>query len=515
MDTEEIIIAVIIAILIALIIYFIWNVSSGEYSNEIANKNFNGNKMESVEVNITESSTNTQQKIFDNNYYENFANSAIFEQQKSKKTTGSSKKKKVKLESDDDSVEILERELMDILEEHPVINEPNVPIVIHQEPIIGMWVRNVVENVVPHFGRGNTNIILRNTENPKRERKEKVEDAIKKITKDNHANDPQNTHDPTVIKILKDKYNRLIELNKDNKEYEQAKQALKSDGISDEVIEINAINQTFIEIEQFLNSYIKERIKDEASKIETTENKEIKIKEINDKWILYKDKVLAVLKEAKKGNEISTITTMSNGIERSVHENVILYNVWTRFYHNDNSDNLKALQVSLLDNMEDAVRERSISETELQDGLNGIAAFLGLNNARPLTDFEKKYNVQCINGRVSRYLNSFVVRDKDEILSKPILDEKEIGNLIYLQTSRWIFDGMKEFSELNKLPSNKPIEDLYGEDYENLNEEELAYVKKLEQHIKSKIEKRIRDDYGHFIKYTELREIIRKALSLV
>lgn len=434
------------------------------------------------------------------------------------------KKSNISEISDNESeheIDDIQRELLDVLNEHPIHNnennmEQNEPAIIRFGGILpnNIFGFHLDEPINVHIqNTRNHNIQKVHKEHKKRNRKDDIDIAAENLTVANHDDNAQNSHNSTINKFLRKKYKRLVELNESKR--------IKIEGISDEISDEIRINQTFTELEQFANTYSIEQYNKESQNIyANNEYSDIQkrqlINESNRRWRMYLDKIKLVIKEIKKSGTISSITEWIDGIPTAIKEDIIVANIWSRFHHSENEENQQKLKIALLDNMADAVKKK----VDIENVVEGLANFFGLHQTEPLTEFERSHNTYCINGRVSRYLNSFTLNDADEILTEPMMDHREVANAAYMQTGIIINEGIEEYEQnsycKDPIVAKKwKMNDLYGEDYENLNSSELLVVRDLERFLKNKIEKYIKEKYSNLVSEEELNNIIEKALLVV
>jgi hypothetical protein len=130
-----------------------------------------------------------------------------------------------------------------------------------------------------------------------------------------HANDPENVHDSSVIRSLKRKYERLVELSQ---------KSLSDSRVPPE----DLLNSTLIEIECLIKKHFAQS-PDEA------------------------EKCLKFLQESDKGRSITSLTPDFS----PVFESRILVLVWTRIHQEENRSNWDKLERALLDQLIDATRK--------------------------------------------------------------------------------------------------------------------------------------------------------------
>ena len=304
-----------------------------------------------------------------------------------------------------------------------------------------------------------------------------------------HNDDSQNVHNSSIRKSLTTRLIRIIELNGGLKDsYE----------IGGEVM----AKEQYLEARTMQVSYeIKKRARQYFDGLILRE--ELTDEEAN----LRMGKIAIVLKKAEHGYEIS----MRDG--KIYREDFILNQVWDRINHSDNLENQIALQVSLIDNLVDAVQEKfGVHAPVIQNLMN---ALIGHPNEELIgTGVAETYEPVCINGRVARYLTSLILLDMDELIAQPEKDEKEIANEAYMKASR-ILDRELEAYELKLPECMKTIEDIYTEidPEKNLSQREQLILTSFENHVKKAIHDELTKDYQSFVDMDELEIIIEKAQS--
>lgn len=280
---------------------------------------------------------------------------------------------------------------------------------------------------------------------------------------EDHSNDPQNAHDHQVIISLKEKYQRLIELYKDGPEIEELKKAGLSEVEIKEAKTMDCINEIY--------QYALRKL------------------DINDK-----KKIEEVLTEISKGFIITSLDP--NGVK----ENWILTLIWDRINHPENEQNKENMKEALIHQLLDCIQT---TQEMFGDMIQIIT---------PLGDTP---HVVCINGRIARLISSLSLLDKDPILSKPELDEKEISNLAYMKAYSILQKNLKR-----KVPKNKGfnrlegkcMEEIYIKDPEKLENDEKELLKHFETHVRKEITHSLKKEYQEIISPKLLNDIIDKSL---
>ncbi len=309
-------------------------------------------------------------------------------------------------------------------------------------------------NLIEIYGRREDNIVLpiaiTQNFNPKKkaEKDRKYYDKLEK-----HANDSQNVHDSSIVKLLRKKYERLTELCKLDDSFKELQLT---------EMELNEMRTrtAFLQIEEAIRKL--------------SANKAAKCR--------------ILLGEIRKGH---TITSVSDS---GVREDWILTLVWERIHHPENLENREKLIESLLDQFLESVKKRApIVDATLR--------VLGINPV------QEKYYTVCINGRVGHVLASLTLLDSDSILREPEKDETEIANLAYYKASNIVDTSLKEWKHNYKA---RPIHEIYQNTSE-LDDVEEKIVKEFEKYCRTEIEKELKKEYSGMISNAKLTEIIGKA----
>lgn len=274
-----------------------------------------------------------------------------------------------------------------------------------------------------------------------------------------HNNDSQNVHNSQIILSLRKKYNRLLDLNDVNNN-DQTKELIRA-GFTQQEIEKSRMLDTNNQIK----IYAKNNLSDQN------------IQKIND-----------VLAEIEKNNNITSISDISNKLDKPINENWILNLVWERINHNDNKDHVNEMKTALIDQLLDCVQSNNAVDIMVQMFINGDV-------------IENNNNIVCINGRVGRLLSSLTLLDSDSILSEPEKDEKEIANLAY----------MKAYNILQEALKKDDIDKIYTKDIDSLTIEEKEKLSKFENQVKNQIEETLLKEYKDIVSNIELENIINKA----
>jgi len=284
-----------------------------------------------------------------------------------------------------------------------------------------------------------------------------------------HQNDGQNVHDSNIRKDLTKKMLRMIELNKQAVTAEEL-------GVTEDQYIKDKLAQTAHEIKRRAAEYYNGLILRESDR-----EKGIIIRGETD---LKLSKLEIVLDKINNGFTL----VMANGV--IYREDYLLNIVWDRINSEDNISNREQLQIALIDNLVDCVYR---ADTNLDEAFAQIVQMITGD----------MYITVCINGRVARFITSLVLLDNDEIISTPEKDIAEVANEAY----------SKAHVTLNLEYSKLTVEQqaLFGEDMDDLTEEQQQEVKAMENKIKKEIANVLTQDYREIISEEKLAEIITKA----
>jgi hypothetical protein len=293
-----------------------------------------------------------------------------------------------------------------------------------------------------------------------------------------HDNDSQNVHDSSVVKVLRKKYEKLVELLPSNFDVLHA-------GVSLEEIQKAKIAATFLELEEKIKKYY--NVQHKNQKITGI------VMDLNIR------KSIIFLEEVKKGFLITSIEP-----EKGVKEDWVLTLVWERIHQPVNKENCEKMEIALIDQILEGVKKKSPL----------VHTFLNLMGfPQPQDDtIEGTHNPVCINGRVGHILASLTLLDNDPVLSEPEKDEKEVANLAYWKAGKITTDLLSTWvpEESMKL-SKKTIKELYNDVSDTLTENEKSIIGKFEKHCKLEIEKELKKEYSGMISDEKLEDIISKA----
>ena len=278
----------------------------------------------------------------------------------------------------------------------------------------------------------------------------------------NHKDDTQNVHDSQVIRELRRRYVRLIELNRDA----SLPNELSGQVTQDEYIEL-FIQSMFVELGNYCQSYFDPTVAPEKY-----------------------DKSQKVIETARQGSLYSGFTD-----DEGVREDLILAHIWRRIHAPENSPNRDQLLNALMDQIQDAGKY----------GLQGgpMAAIMGIVMGTQPTPV-RELTTECTTGRIGRYFQTFTYLDADPLLCAPIMDEKEFENEAYAKSAKILSKHLEEFPDMAKL---------YETMEDDLSPEDQARVETMKEEIRTKIRNSITTDYDGIIPQENLDELIKKCVA--
>lgn len=310
--------------------------------------------------------------------------------------------------------------------------------------------------------------------------KEEAKSYYTKLEK--HDNNPQNTHDHQVLKYLKRKWRRILQLAP----------KLEVDpnlGLTRYQFRRLQVDTVFMEVRRELESYCQRRKEQYLAKNEP------------DKSMLFHDCVEMVLKEIYKGQTIISISYNN----KPVREDVVLTEVWRRIHHPDNKANCATMVVSLLDQLFSCTERRTTAINEL---VRLVVPEVHIEEHIPENENADNYHILCINGRVDRMISCLTLQDADPILAEPEKDSSELANEAYLKAynilekmqGEWQSpEGARPFKEIMDTPDNK------------LTLAEKKIIDDYRVAVKKQIENVLKKDYKDLTDPEELNKIIIKA----
>jgi hypothetical protein len=317
-------------------------------------------------------------------------------------------------------------------------------------------------NITPEF-IGETALNIRHTQNRLTPVQEAPEthgtEYYENIQYNNHADDNQNVHDSTVIKELKRRYDRLMELNQ---KALNVPAELKSMMTDDEYIN-EFCNSVFIELGNYCQSYF------------DTDNEKFN--------------------KAQKVIETARVGSIFNGFIEEIREDWILAHVWYRINSEENRSQKEQLLNALMDQLQDAGKYIIPNHfTQIIRTISGI----------PPTN-QPELATECTTGRIGRYFQTFTLLDVDPILQSPIMDEKEYENEAY----------SKSYNILIKTIDSIPGADLlyHNPDESTLSPEQLDILSSLKDSARKAIAETIREDYDGIIPVEKLDRLIESCVA--
>jgi hypothetical protein len=284
-----------------------------------------------------------------------------------------------------------------------------------------------------------------------------------------HQNDGQNVHDSNIRKDLTRKLLRVIELDKQHVTAEEL-------GVTDDQYNIDKMTQTTYEVKRRAAEYFNGLILREADQTKSAEIRvecDLKLKKID-----------IVLDKIKHGFTL----VMANG--KIYREDFIMNKVWDRVNSEDNQPNREQLQIALIDNLVDCVYK---TDAQFDVAFAHIVQFIT----------GEQYTTHCINGRVARVITSMILLDNDEIIAQPEKDMAEVSNEAYSKAHTVLNTELAKQTE--------QLQELFGEDKDDLNPDQQEEVRVLEEHLKKEIADVLTADYKDIVEEEKLAEIIRKA----
>jgi hypothetical protein len=321
-----------------------------------------------------------------------------------------------------------------------------------------------IENIIPFIratihGR-NIQIRLRPEPEPEAPATHGTE-YYETIQYNNHADDTQNVHDSTVIKELKRRYDRLMELNQKALTVPAELEGLMT---TDEYADAFC-HSMFVELGNYCQSYF-----DPIAAA--------------DKF----NKARKVIETAGKGSIFA-------GFIEEIREDWILAHVWYRIHSEENSAQKEQLLNALMDQLQDAGKYAAP---------NGVAQVIRTIAGLPLTT-RPELTTECTTGRIGRYFQTFTFLDVDPILQSPIMDEKEYENEAY----------SKSYTILTKTIDATPGADLlyHNPDESTLSHEQLEHLASLKDTARKAIAETIRKDYDGIVPAEKLDKLIEKCIA--
>ena len=313
----------------------------------------------------------------------------------------------------------------------------------------------------------------------RREREQPVEEFFQDIN--DHNDDGQNVHNPQIRKSLTDRLLRVIELN----------------GGIHETYEVGGLE---LPHEQYIQAKFTQADREIRERSRQYHDGLVLRGVINrDEATLRHDKIDMVLKKLSHGYDL----VMKDG--KSYKENFILVHVWDRINHKDNFAHRDELQISLLDNLIDAVEERQAPVAAIEEFINNV-----LGTTHEVDGLERTHMTVCINGRVARVLTALVLLDADEKVSMPEKDEKEYMNEAMHKAAQIIENELNTYEV--KLPEGSDIRAIYNEpDVDKLSQRERLVLQTFHNHLKETFSAEFHRDYDGVLTPEQVTHIIEQA----
>lgn len=211
--------------------------------------------------------------------------------------------------------------------------------------------------------------------------------------RERHDNDPQNVHEPVIVKCHSAKYKRMLELRVNDPEHMAFIRGLIANGHDRDQVRNMEIMEADREIRQHVMT----------------------------------------LPETKRGPIIQVLDTIGHGSTtvsltgHPVKDIWVLTLVWKRIHHPSNAKNHEEMKAVLMDQLHDA----SHPEGYAPEGEVATAV--------------------CINGRIGRILSVLTSLDSDKVLSEPELDLKELRNIAMFKCANILKQRLKEEPEMAVL----------------------------------------------------------------
>jgi hypothetical protein len=211
--------------------------------------------------------------------------------------------------------------------------------------------------------------------------------------RERHDNDPQNVHEPVIVKCHSAKYKRMLELRINDAEHMAFIRGLIIEGHNRDQVRNMEIMEADREIRQHAASLPEEK----------------------------RVPVLQVLDTIGHGSTTVSLTG------HPVKDIWVLTLVWKRIHHPSNVKNHEEMKAVLMDQLCDASHPEGYApEGEVASSV-------------------------CINGRIGRILSVLTRLDSDEVLSEPELDLKELRNIAMFKCAGILKQRLKDEPEMAVL----------------------------------------------------------------
>lgn len=285
-------------------------------------------------------------------------------------------------------------------------------------------------------------------------------DYYEESAKKNHNNDGQNSHNSQIVRELKKRWDRLVELND-----------LKLDeDVNHELLCMTTIATAFREI--------------------TSHVANLTMSDLDN------NKIQKVIDVAKKGG---TYGGFSSENDDGTKEDWILTLVWMRIHTSSNDKTRVQLLTAFVDQLKDAGKEIHPIEATLLNHLVNAVGLGGLNQ----NDADRGIGTECIQGRISRYFQTFTHLDSDELLASPMKDDKEYENEAFIKSHRIL---QQELEKSN-------MQELYDRQESELDIDEQKTLSEFKQKVQDRMRSTLTDDYRNLIPAANLETMIIKCIA--
>jgi len=211
--------------------------------------------------------------------------------------------------------------------------------------------------------------------------------------RERHDNDPQNVHEPVIVKCHSAKYKRMLELRVNDPEHMAFIRGLIIEGHNRDQVRNMEIMEADREIRQHAMTL--------------PEEKRVPIMQVLDTI----------------GHGSTTVSLTGHPVK----DIWVLTLVWKRIHHPSNAKNHEEMKEVLMDQLRDASHPDGYApEGEVASSV-------------------------CINGRIGRILSVLTRLDSDEVLSEPELDLKELRNIAMFKCANILKHRLKEEPEMAAL----------------------------------------------------------------
>ena len=356
-------------------------------------------------------------------------------------------------------------------------NNHDYPNNIHNSPnndTNNVRIRNIVDPVM----RGTATIMFRNMDDPElraifddmmvngivdepRETTHNSNETYEEFVERNqdHNDDSENVHESQVVRELKSRYARLVELNSSIMNLDC--------GIPPDELRAALREQTYSQIQNLLTEKV----------LALPESEQ----DINTR------KSQIVLEQIRKK---SPIIALAQNIDNPPTDEDLLINCWQRVQSDQNKSNRDNLETAFFDQIIDCAH---VGRNILLDRIREVVGFPENN--------ESTISVVCPQGRTARLLQVFTLLDNDPLLARPVMDDAEYRNEAF----------SKSYAVLQKeLAQNPKIEELYNT-IDDLTPEQIVEVEKFKNKVKDEIRNTLETDYDGLLKPEKIQTIIKDA----